>query len=116
MRNGALICGALILAVIGVLVMRNAGNASPAPATEPSGDPFFPVWYPGSPTGGVWRHNGTEHQWCATSEDFQHTRHRYPQGIGSNLTAVIHHGFASLAKGPQVDREWYIADPSNVMW
>jgi len=48
---------------------------------------------------------------------YVYTRHRYPRGVGGELSAVIHHGFSPMrVPSGTPDEQWIAAPPSEVMF
>jgi hypothetical protein len=48
---------------------------------------------------------------------YVYTKHRYPRGVGGELSAVIHHGFSPMrVPSGTPDEQWITAPPSEVMF
>lgn len=45
-----------------------------------------------------------------------YTPHRYPNVSGSNITALVHHGFTPLRKRAPSDSKWIECPPAEVMF
>jgi hypothetical protein len=47
---------------------------------------------------------------------YVYTPHRYPRGVGGEITSAIHRGFSSMRIPNERDVQWLIAPPSEVMF
>jgi hypothetical protein len=113
-------CAGIVLAIAFVALVRHArasaGPAAPAyeDATQSS---EYSVWHPGTAPGGVQHAVGNRHNWVARDvKGAVVVRHRYPQAIGSNASALIKFGWAPLKASMQDDQDWFSSRPSTVMW
>lgn len=117
MNRQDMLIGGVAVAVVAVVVLaRHAVGiaGTPQPRHEVAAEMDFPVWHPGDKTGGVQDHMGHEWRLHPRWDDYGHvaTRHRYPAGIATNVTTVMHHGFDSLRRPAPQDGDWIYHPPS----
>lgn len=103
-----------LIGIAGLFQHARAKSATPQPRLEVTGMTSFPLWHPGDTVGGVQDHVG--YQWRTQGNGLVASRHRYPQGCGSNVSAVIHDGFTPLNIPAPQDDDWFRNPPSDAMW